>query len=497
MIWDWKHLKLTVLSLVVFGLINEQTSGWSTLLTPTNFEYNTRITGREIDLNKDVLQAIQLNGALDYCVYNATNLPSFTVGQTESGLQGASSYWELPQSLTLMDWVYTSPTEGIIPLTFDTLNGTWFENNQTNFLSGTLGPSIPFKNAQSVNVSMVQQGFSADVSCTFQDLTPSTTPSLVIQDTLVVDPLDATNATVHRTMESNCASPSTTQFQALNWTEVVFTNTNNSGSFLMVACAGSNGTYDLIFSGGGGGLYGFLNTTMCNVKPITTTVHVDYAEDYIDAFRLPDRGETVNTGSPAGLSAVTAMYNLVSFAQAPITNIMGDQLRALLLNNDASSGSDETYRTDILGTLENYIRGVTEYTGTVFKACVSSKGGPVFPDGLSPNMEIVSTGKLHTEFLGWTVTDSTSWVLFPGAIIALATIYIVLGAVAMDSAGGNANAKRDPFDPSNTMHLISTSAGGGLRDAVAGTKKEDMTAAEKVAVVLKDTEGQGWVLTHE
>ncbi|KAJ7121909.1 hypothetical protein C8R46DRAFT_105236 [Mycena filopes] len=480
LILDREKLKLTTLSIILLAMNKAQTAGWTTLLTPTQFAYKTRVTGQEIDLNSHLLDPLLSSGALDYCISNTTNLPSFIVGQTESGSAAASSHWGFPQSLTLMDWVYIPSTAGIIPLTSDPQSGTWFDGKTTT-LAPAISQSTSPRSALSANVTMVQQGFSADVSCAFKDLTNNTTPSLNVLDTQVGDPNNQTNTIFLRQMSSNCVSPSTTDI--LNTTSVYLTETPNSGSFSMVACIGAEGTYDVIFSGGGD-LYGFLNTTVCNVKPIITTVSVDYDDDLIETTTLPTQG-TSALGDPAGVSAVIALYNLLSFAQAPETSVVGDQLKALVLDNDALPEGQV-----ILESLENYVRGVTEYTGTVFKACVSSKNGFVFADGLPSNMTVTSSGKLDSQYMGWTITLSSSWVLIPQVVIAFATIWVILGAVAVE--GGN--VKDDPFDPSNTMHLISASAAGGLRDVVAGTTDEAIKDAESIGVVLQKHEGKGWAL---
>jgi hypothetical protein len=80
---------------------------------------------------------------------------------------------------------------------------------------------------------------------------------------------------------------------------------------------------------------------------------------------------------------------------------------------------------------------------------------------------------------------ATICALIPGTIIAIATIYIVLAAVAYSDHEG------DPFDPANAMHLVTASAAGGLNNVFSGTEEEDIKAAQDVKIVLGVVPGRG------
>jgi hypothetical protein len=134
---------------------------------------------------------------------------------------------------------------------------------------------------------------------------------------------------------------------------------HGSGHILMIVCGGSGQSYStssgyylsisnvniaLIFSGAG--LYDFVKTTVCTLTPKITNVWVDYSngnssDDSYDDFFL--NSTMINTqtlsGSPdldgpAGLSAVATIYNMMQFSQGEHTNIVGDQLRSLILNGN-------------------------------------------------------------------------------------------------------------------------------------------------------------------
>jgi hypothetical protein len=82
-----------------------------------------------------------------------------------------------------------------------------------------------------------------------------------------------------------------------------------------------------------------------------------------------------------------------------------------------------------------------------------------FADGVPTGMRILSEGVLHGKIVGWRrLTASTFYVMIPGTIVAIATIFIVL--VTLSNHAGD--PKGDPFDPADPMHLVSVSAARGL-----------------------------------
>jgi hypothetical protein len=103
-------------------------------------------------------------------------------------------------------------------------------------------------------------------------------------------------------------------------------------------------------------------------------------------------------------------------------------------------------------------------------------------------MSIPSEGFFYSDIVGWThVSAATFWVLIPGTLVAIATIWVVLAAV-VNHAG---DPQREPFDPTNAMHLVSASAAGGLNNVFTGTEEADTTASEGVHVVLETIDGRG------
>ncbi|KAJ7221897.1 hypothetical protein C8J57DRAFT_1593600 [Mycena rebaudengoi] len=478
-IWEPKHLSWTVLSIAVAALATSQTSGWSVLLRPTVSYHKTHITGSELDLSSSLLRPMLSSGALDF-----SDLVALSVGQTGSGY-AAALYGEksLPTSLTLLDKAFNTATGGILPLAFYDLDASPWFGNKTVLPKVLSAPSVGFHNGlawtSSINQQgehldnstsrqrlMCEEGFTADVSCEMRDLKPDTTPSLTID---ITNGTESSPASVR--IASNCVAPGGTQFN------VTSADTNigeNQGYLLMIACdpGVAAESYTLIFVGSG--LYDFMRTTMCTLTPKITNVQADYSydlfSDTIQATTHP--GGIPDIEGPAAISAVTTIYNMLSFSQAVNTNIVGDQLTAVLTN----LGFDQTHT---MFAMNEYIRGVVEYSGTVFRACLSAKNG-TFLDGVPNNMTLPIQGTLHTQFFGWQFNPSTSWVLIPGAIISLGSIWFLLRTVARHA--GDPEGK--PFNPADTMHLVAASAAGGLKGVIHGTDKDAIIEAKNAHIVI-------------
>ncbi|KAF7366080.1 hypothetical protein MVEN_00484300 [Mycena venus] len=487
-ICDLKKLKLTVLSLVVIVATGAQTAGWSNLITPQFLDFTSSIKGQELDLSSTLLQSTLTGASYNFCVFDSNNLPAFVVGQTDSGYAAVNQDLDFPVSFTLLGQSFTSSTGGILPLTFvDVLSGSSFPNITT--LPATLSISAAFPGGFSSDYSITQQGYTADVSCTSQDLTRDSTPSLQFETNPLEDENGNELSLSNFTMSSDCDAPVFPDGTPFNSQSVNTILDAHAGYVLMVACGGSGGSYTLIFSGGG--LYNFIGTTVCTVAPKITKVSAEYSYDdspnstTIDTQTLS--GGSPDFGGPAGLSAIATIYNMMYYSQGQQTNVVGDQLQSLILNDNLGDAGS------ILPIMEKYIRGVTEYSGSVFRACLSVTGqdAPVFAAGVPENLTTpTSKGSIDIEFIGWEISTSTSWVQIPGTLIAIATIYIVVAAVARHAG----DQKGKAFDPGNALDLVSASAVGGLTNIFIGTEEDRVKEAEGVHVVLEDIEGRGLAL---
>ncbi|KAJ7739588.1 hypothetical protein B0H16DRAFT_1758791 [Mycena metata] len=448
LIFDRRKRKWSTLSIVLILLTGVQAAGWSSLLTPLVIFMDTPITGYEIDLTNPSLRALPTDRVYE-CVVNSPNLPAFVVGMSESGSAAVKADLGFPASLTVMDQTFNNATAGILPLYFEDINASpWFPNIPTILTTIEAEEGLP--DGLSSTFTMTQQGFTANVNCAFQQLSANTTPSITSQIYNVKDwddDLWLGNISYY-SLSSNC--PNDERFAAnLNSSDVYISLDVPNPSTLLMVAGGSADGYTLIFHSSE-----VTNTAVTYNKRVNVTTSAN--------------GAVSDAGGPASFSAVTTIYNMVRFAQATYSNVMGDQLEALV-NAAPSQFTDD----NILGVMENYLHGVTEsvfalkafnqgehwteYSGSVLRACLSGVNS-TFQDGVPLSLSTPVTGKVSTQTIGWMhISAITPIGLIPGTLVGILTICIVVVAIAQHAR----DAERDPFDVSDPMYLITAAAAGG------------------------------------
>ncbi|KAJ7043353.1 hypothetical protein C8F04DRAFT_38109 [Mycena alexandri] len=163
---NWKWPAVSLLCFIMAGI---QTSVWSTLITPVKVTISTPLVGREIDLASPILQQLISNDphTLDVC-QTAESGSEVYGGVLESGYASGQSYLGLPAAVSLLGKGFNVSTRGILTASLnDTVLGSWF-------VPATAQSLEPRPKGISDHYSMIQQGFSADVSCSLETLTEDT-----------------------------------------------------------------------------------------------------------------------------------------------------------------------------------------------------------------------------------------------------------------------------------------------------------------------------------
>ncbi|KAK7063345.1 hypothetical protein R3P38DRAFT_3415108 [Favolaschia claudopus] len=436
------------------------------------FDLDTKISSKEVDLANPRLDSYFYNGSLDACVLDNSVLVGLAIGETESGFSAARGAQSVPSSLSIANFIFNTSTAdttmaaeaGILPLSFqDIPTSSAFDN-------ATVIPHLDIR-LRNWDLVFVIRGFTADVSCKFQTLTNTTIPSLTIT---TISP-NETSAPTQYNINSNCPMPAplgnTTHASTYALAE------NDSGYLLMIACA-NGASYSLIFIGGGD-QYAYLNSTvwwtttnLTSASSNTTTGNLPSAR--IDTTTLPG-GILDFVGGSAGVSAVATVYEMIRFAQGEEMNVVGDQLIGVLEGVDGEGFVGDG--KGVLTAMEEYLRGAAEYSGTLLRACLSShKTSGIFADGIPKEISTSATGELRTYFFGWALTSSTVWILIPGALIAFASIVLVLTSAMTDLR--LPIEESGLFDPVDAFELMRVSAAGGLvgvfdsEDGGGGSKGE-------------------------
>ncbi|KAJ7629589.1 hypothetical protein B0H17DRAFT_1284461, partial [Mycena rosella] len=177
-------------------------------------------------------------------------------------------------------------------------------------------------------------------------------------------------------------------------------------------------------------------------------------------------GAVPDLGGPTGLAAVGGIKNTLFLSQGLETNSMGAFIHEILTEASISVGVTSSAETTLkLGLIAEYVRGVAEFSGSVFRGCLSERNG-TFIEGVPANMTIPMVGTAFIQTMGWTrLGPSSLWVLVPGTLVALVTIIVVVASVAQCTGDPLSNM----FDPSNAMHLVEAAAAGGLHEKFTGT----------------------------
>ncbi|KAJ7762904.1 hypothetical protein B0H16DRAFT_1528119 [Mycena metata] len=473
LILDPRKRRWSTMSIVIFLLTGVQTSGWASLLTPLTILVDTPLTGHELDLANPQLGKLDIN-TLRSCVVGSTLLRSFAVGRTESGY--AMGNLDLNSSTTygLMDQLFYGSSAGVLPTGLGDLNSsTWFPDIPV--IPSTINATGSIPDGLSYNYTLHRQGFTANISCEPQQLNANTTPSMFFQSDTVREwnsGYDLGNVTWTR-LSSTCE----TDPYDLHNSSVTYTASGFPNYMLMVACT-SGDSYKLIFQSGG--MYDTMSA-VCTITPQIVNVTV-YSDGTMVSVSPKYEEAVPEGGGPAGISAVTMIYNMMAFSQTALSNIVGDQL-STLVHQWTGNYAD----ADIaLRFMEIYLRGVAEYSGSVFRACVSGRNS-TFPDGPPSDLTIPVHGMLFAQTMGWNHGDLITLLgLVPGTIVALFTIYIVVMAVAHHAE----DPQGQPFDPADARHLVAASAAGGLTDVFRGTEDRDIQVAERTNIFLEALPGQ-------
>ncbi|KAF7371623.1 Protein arginine N-methyltransferase [Mycena venus] len=461
--WKWPTI-----SLLFFVLAGFQTSSWSTLLTPVTIIVSTPLVGSEIDLSSPVLRDMFTSGDWSVPSYCLDNDAVWDFGQAESAYAAARALSGKPTTFTLMDQTFNVSTGGILPAYLNPFDvSAWFTDR--SILPATTRSVDPHPiYGFSQNYSMVQQGYTADVSCSFRNLTNETTPAIFLP-TYAVEGFDAE----YFGMYSSCDM---TLHNLKSTAAILITDGPAPGLLLAIICGTSNYTVIILTNG----IYDWLPMTVCSIAPKITTVHADYTST-INTTVDPNGVVVSDSNGWPSLFAMTTLGSMAIGSQSLSHNVVGSHL--------SSIKAESKWNTDhMLEAVAEYIKGTVEYSGSVFRACFSVN--TTFDDGVPSNITIPTYGMLHTETFGWDyASQSTCWVLVPGTLIALATIVVVGMALYRDV--GNVTRATGQFDPSDPLRLIAAAAAGGLNNAFTGLGEKDIEEGEKLDVVLGSIPGRG------
>ncbi|KAJ6484421.1 hypothetical protein C8R47DRAFT_1131333 [Mycena vitilis] len=467
---SWKWPTISLLVLILTGV---QTSGWSTLLTPVPVIISTPLLGSEIDLSSPILHQMwdDSSDTMQSCMNQTMGSTTAYSLVPESGYAALSAALGQESTTMVLNQAFNRSTGGVLPALLHSLDVSALTVYNSSSIPATVHPMSSPPGTFSSNYSLDQQGFTVDVSCSFQNLANFTAPSLTFS-TFDVAFQGAYNITFS-SISSTCDAPAgTTRMMQVM---LILCKPDNYSAYTRLSPAAI-----LTFNG----RYGGFPTTVCSVVPKITRLHANYAS-LIDTEL--DSGSTViqDPDGPTAYVAMQNVFNAVALGQSIEVNELGDRLTAMIQPNSPQDA--------LKPLLEAYIQGSAEYTASIFRACLMAN--TTFSGGVPSNMTVPIHGTLRTETMGWTyVSGTTRWVLIPGTVIALATVCVV--AAALYRHVGEIPEESDQFDLSDPMHLMAAASAGGLNNAFKGLSRKDMKEGEKLNVVLGSIPGRGPALVR-
>ncbi|KAF9045106.1 hypothetical protein BJ165DRAFT_132964 [Panaeolus papilionaceus] len=483
---NFKRPLWSIGAIVALIAVNSQTAGYTTLFTPGEIEIVSSMTGFELDLRSPAFQALMETNQRRF----SSNLFEKVLPLTEStGSTAVSTRFSLPSIFNFNQFSYFNSTKGILPTTILQMNssvqsarGNSLPVNVQVHSTQATPPGFP------VRFTMTQQGFSADVKCSQQDLNNGTRPSMRLVS--ANDELFGSTATL-AAIQVLCPGDSQPKLSP-----PVLTS-NNVDAMFASQCFGaeSNGRkrWDLIIAGSG--KYSTIKTTVCSVFPEIHTLEVNYSDD-AKLFSSPFPN-LVNSSEPwdrtdapwIGEFALGVFLRGLEIDQSTTGNAMGDTVLSFL-----NSLPNEP---DLLNKIfSEYVRAVIEFSVTVLRTIYTEENNGLYPGGESTipqNMRKATNGTYHATTIGWDLEPETApAVLLAPTIVSVAAIAIIIFTLLSRNKEGH--GKQEPqanyhFNATDILHVISAASAGSLNTAFPPFFEDNVAHSESVVVTLAPVDG--------
>ncbi|KAG1854126.1 hypothetical protein C8R48DRAFT_776917 [Suillus tomentosus] len=507
-----EYLRLTTLTLFVFGVSGLLTAGWTTLLTPTYFLWPIQMRGSELDITGTAFSTLLIEELSNqgFSVIQNNAFEIINISGMLSGVSAAGYTYGLPGTFNFNGAKYNVSTcefgfsEEIVP-TIEEYSGSdgvpGANGTRLGFSCGNVTVNIePLQGKHtslhipqgfSRNYSMLQQGLTANVSCRAigsnqTQYVWNTNNSYVIYANAAAPNNSIAGLRLWNITADCGANTLMTQDYVTRVDASGNASLLGSGFLPSVVCPGPmnlNQTYtSFTILSQGFYKYKFLDASVCEVVPLLTTVHAKYSNELISSevnSSTPFRPEHVEL-----LSFIAGVAKFQSLnSQGLTSSAIGDTLYSIYSSTTNTSINDNLgNQAQVYKELEEYWRGVVEFSATFLRSGFMVVGS--FPDNTIP--EYLSSpvdGTMYISTIGWTRRSATYLL----AILPLTIITILTFACALYSilqARKDNDGHKTIFDVSNTLHLIMASAAGSL--ALQNFVKDGIIANEGMKVQLQD-----------
>ncbi|KAG1813451.1 hypothetical protein EV424DRAFT_1349034 [Suillus variegatus] len=487
-ILNHRHMTLTVFTLFVFGVLKLLTAGWTTLLTPTYFMWPVQLNGSEIDITGSAFATLLREEFLANGLIQDNAFEVLDIGGMLSGVAAAGFTFGLPGTFNFNGAKYNISTQGVVP-TIEAFSGSDgipdADGTRLGFSGGNITvntgvvpgshSSVPIPQGFSTNYSMWQQGLTANVSCQAIDSSQTqylwnTNNSYVIY----TNPAASSNNSITGLRLWNISANCSTTYEYLTMVDANGNASLSGNGFLpSVVCLGptdTNQTYTsfTIFTQGFF-KYEFLKASVCEVVPLLTTVRADYSNDQISSEVISFAPFQSENAELLLFIAGVARYQSIN-SQGLTSSTIGDTLYSIYSSTTTERINNNLNDTQVYLELEDYWRGVVEFSATVrllfLRSGFMATGS--FPDNIIPNnLSSPVNGTMFISTIGWTrwTKNSPTYLLatVPLTFITLLTFACALYSLLETWEEHRSRKHKAHFNVSNTIHLIMLCAAESLK----------------------------------
>ncbi|KAG2031078.1 hypothetical protein BDR03DRAFT_1016458 [Suillus americanus] len=496
-----RYIGLTILTLFIFGMLRLLTAGWTTLLTPTYFTWPVELHGTELDITGSAFAALLreeflANGLTDI-QDNAFEI--LDIGVMLSGVAAAGFFFGLPGTFNFNGAKYNVSTQGVVP-TIEAFSGSDgvpdANGTRLGFSGGNVTVNIgvvpgshsnmPIPQGFSRNYSMLQQGLTANVSCRAIDTSQTqylwnTNNYYVIYTNTAASSSNSITGLRLWNISANCGTNTLTTNEYVTMVDANGNASSSGSGFLpSIVCPepmNMNQTYtNFTIFAQGFYKYGFLQASVCEVVPLLTTVRADYSNEQISAEVISSTPFQPENAALLSFIASVARFQSIN-SQGLTSSTIGDTLYSIYSSTAMGSINNNLNDTLVYLELEDYWRGVVEFSATFLRSGFMATGS--FPNNEIPNnLSSQVTGTMFILTIGWTrwPKNSPTYLLatLPLTIITILTLFCALYSILEAWKEHEERAKlqafarhrrthhRAHFDVSNTLHLIMACAAGDL-----------------------------------
>ncbi|KAG2115572.1 hypothetical protein BD769DRAFT_1072773 [Suillus cothurnatus] len=506
-IFKRRYIGLTILTLFIFGMLRLLTAGWTTLLTPNYFMWPVQLNGTELDITGSAFATLLRE---EFLAHGLTDIQDnafeiLDIGGMLSGVAAAGFTFGLRGTFNFNGAKYNISTQGIVPTIEDysgsdgvpDANGTrlGFSGGNVTVNTGVIPGShrsVPIPQGFSTNYSMSQQGLTAYVNCRAIDSSQmqylwDTSDSYLIYANAAASNNSITGLRLWN-ISANCGTNSLTTYQYVTMVDADGNASSSGSGFLpSIVCQGPmnmNQTYtNFTILTQGFYKYAFLKASVCEVVPLLTTVRADYSNEEISSDVTSSTPFQPENAELLSFIASVARFQSMN-SQGLTSSTIGDTLYSIYSSTTTGSINNNLNDTLVYLELEDYWRGVVEFSATFLRSGFMATGS--FPNNVIPNnLSSQVNGTMFISTIGWTrwAKDSPTYLLatLPLTIITILTLICALYSILeawrehkdrlkedqerakhQEFAWHRRSHRRAHFDVSNTLHLIMACAAGDL-----------------------------------